>query len=213
MAREMTAQLTTTSRVEPGTRTYAVATVLTHVLNPTYSLLPILMMVTYMATWSWAEAIKWTGLAASMVILPILAFIHRRVRAGVYADNQVSVREQRHIIYALGALCTTLYSVAVYTLDGPLELKAVLMALFATGLVAMAINLFMSKISIHTGGIAGLVTVLIILFGRGAWPALLLVPLVGWSRIVLGRHTIRQVITGALAAMTVTTAVLHAYGF
>lgn len=202
-----------TPRVEPGTRAYLIAMLLTHVLNPTYSLLPILVLVTYSSTQSWLESLKWTGLAASMVLLPVLAFIHRRVRAGVYADDQVSMREQRHIIYALGAVCTTLYSVAVYTLDGPLELKATLMALFTTGLVAMVINLFLSKVSIHTGGIAGLVTVLVILFGRGALPAVLLVPLVGWSRIVLGRHTIRQVVSGVLTAATVTTAVLHAYGF
>jgi membrane-associated phospholipid phosphatase len=123
------------------------------------------------------------------------------------------VREQRHIIYVLGAVCTSLYCVAVYTLDSPLELKATLVALFATGLVAMTINLFLSKVSIHTGGIAGLVTVLVILFGRSALPAVLLVPLVGWSRIVLGRHTIPQVVAGALTAVAVTTVVLHAYGF
>lgn len=207
----MTAQIVT-PRVDPGTRTYHVARLLSTVLNPTYTVLPSLIAITYAATWSWGEAIKWTGLAASMVVLPILGFIHRRVRAGVYADRDISVREQRHVIYALGAVCATCYSVAVYTLDGPLELKATLMALFAAGLVGMMLN-FLSKVSIHTGGIAGLVTVLIVLFGRGAWPALLLVPLVGWSRVVLGRHTMRQVIAGALTAMTVTTAVLHAYGF
>jgi membrane-associated phospholipid phosphatase len=186
---------------------------LTHVLNPTYSLLPILALVTFSATRSWTETLKWAGLAASLVVLPMLFFIHRRVRAGVFADTQVSVREQRHIVYALGAVCTTAYVVAVYTLDSPLELKATLMALFATGLVAMAINLFLSKVSIHTGGMAGLVTVLIILFGRNALPAVLLVPLVGWSRIVLGRHTIQQVVAGALTAITVTTVVLRVYGF
>lgn len=200
-------------RVLPGTRAYTVATFLSHALNPTYSLLPILVLITYSATRSWEEALKWTALAASLVVLPMLAFIHRRVRAGIYTDSQVSVREQRHLIYAVGAVCTTLYSLAVHALDAPLELKATLMALFAAGLVAMATNFFLSKVSIHTGGIAGLVTVLIVLFGRGALPAVLLVPLVAWSRVVLGRHTIRQVVTGALMAAAVTTAVLRVYGF
>jgi membrane-associated phospholipid phosphatase len=200
-------------RVQPGTRTYTVAVMLTHVLNPTYLLLPILLLVTFAATGSWLEAAKWAGLAASIVVLPLLALIHRRVRVGVYSDSQVSVREQRHILYIVGALCTTLYSVAVFTLDAPLALKATLMALFTAGLVAMAINYFLSKVSIHTGGLAGLAMVLIILFGRSALPAMLLVPLVAWSRVALGRHTIRQVIAGALTAITVTTVVLRAYGF
>jgi membrane-associated phospholipid phosphatase len=200
-------------RVTPGTRAYRIAVLLTHLLNPTYLLLPILVLVTYAATHSWLEALKWAGLAASIVVLPILALIHRRVRAGVYADSQVSVREQRHVLYLVGAVCTTIYCVAVYTLDGPLELKAMLMALFAAGLVGMGINYFLSKISIHAGGLAGLAMVLIILFGRSALPAMLLVPLVAWSRVALGRHTIRQVIAGAATAITVTTVVLRAYGF
>lgn len=200
-------------RVMPGTRAYMIAVLLTHILNPTYLLLPILVLVTYAATNSWLEALKWAGLAASIVVLPLLALIHRRVRAGIYADSQVSVREQRHILYLVGAVCTTIYCIAVYTLDGPLALKAMLMALFAAGLVGMGINYFLSKISIHAGGLAGLAMVLIILFGRSALPAILLVPLVAWSRVALGRHTIRQVIAGAATAITVTTVVLRAYGF
>lgn len=200
-------------RVTPGTRTYDIALALTHILNPTYCLLPILVLVTYAGTQSWSEALKWTGLAAGMVVLPLLGFIHRQVRAGVYVDSQISVREQRHIVYALGAVCTTLYCAAVWTLDGPLELKATLIALFASGLVGMAVNFFLSKVSIHTGGLAGLITILVVMFGRNALPIILLVPLVAWSRVALGRHTIRQVVAGALMAVTVTTAVLHAYGF
>lgn len=200
-------------RAIPGTRTYTLAVILTHVLNPTYSLVPILALVTFAATRSWAEALKWAALAVSLVLLPILLFIHRRVRSGVYADSQVSVREQRHTIYVIGAVFTSLYCLAVYTLGAPQELQATLVALFAAGLVAMAVNVFLSKVSIHTGGMAGLVTVLIILFGRGALPAVLLVPLVGWSRVVLGRHTVPQVVGGALMAITVTAVVLRAYGF
>lgn len=208
----MTTQLAPQPRVTPGTRTYIIAVWLTHLLNPTYSLLPILLLVTYQATRSWVEALKWVGLGASMVLLPLLAFIHRRVRSGVYADSQVSVREQRHIVYAVGVCCTAVYALVVFSLGGPPELQATLMGLFVAGLVAMTINSF-SKVSIHTGGMAGLVTVLIIFFGRGALPALLLVPLVGWSRVMLGRHTIRQVVTGAATAVAVTTAVMRVYGF
>ena len=200
-------------RVTPGTRAYRLAELLSKVLDPTWLLLPILVLVVYAATGSWLEALKWAGLAGSIVVLPLLALIHRRVRAGVFADSQVSVREQRHILYIVGAVCTTIYCVAVYTLDGPVELKATLMALFVAGLVAMGINYSLSKISIHTGGVAGLVTVLIVLFGRSALPVLLLVPLVAWSRVALGRHTIRQVISGALVAAVCATIVLRAYGF
>jgi membrane-associated phospholipid phosphatase len=207
------AEETVRPRVTPGTRVYQLAVLLTNILNPTWLLLPILILVTYSATGSWQEALKWAGLAATIVVLPLLALIYRRVRVGVYADSQVSVREQRHILYLVGAICTTVFCITVYTLDGPMQLKAMLMALFAAGLVAMGINYFLSKVSIHAGGIAGLAMVLVILFGRSALPAMLLVPMVAWSRVALGRHTIRQVVAGVVTAVTVTTVVLRAYGF
>jgi membrane-associated phospholipid phosphatase len=199
-------------RLAPGTRAYQVATLLTHILNPTWLLLPVLALVTYYGTGSWQVALGWTALAASIVVIPLLTIIYRRVRTGVYADSQVSVREQRHLLYIVGALCTTIYCLAVYLLDAPVELRATLVALFAAGLIAMGINFVGSKVSIHTGGLAGLATVVIILFGRNALLGLLLVALVGWSRVMLGRHTLRQVITGAITAIVVTTAVFRAYG-
>jgi membrane-associated phospholipid phosphatase len=200
-------------RVTPGTRAYTLAVLLSHLLNPTYSFLPCLALITYMATRSWSQVLVWVGLAASVVVAPILWFIHRRVRAGIYADNQVSVREQRYVIYLLGAVCAIIYLGLAVALNAPAEVQAMLVALFAAGIAAATINRFVSKVSIHTGGMAGLATVLIIFFGRSAFPILLLVPLVAWSRVVLGRHTLPQVVAGALMAMAITTAVLHAYGY
>jgi len=200
-------------RLNPGTRSYRVAELLTHILNPTWLLLPVLALVTYSGTCSWLTALLWTALAASIVVIPLLAIIYRRVRAGVYADSQVSVREDRHLLYIVGAICTTIYALAVFLLDAPIELKATLVALFAAGLIAMGINFVGSKISIHTGGLAGLATVVVLVFGRGALVGLLLVALVGWSRVMLGRHTVRQVIAGALTAIVVTATVFRFYGF
>lgn len=213
VARPATAQEPPRPRLRPGTRAYRLAYLLTHILNPTWLLLPVLALVTYSGTGSWLAALAWTALAAVIVVIPLLMIIYRRVRAGVYADTQVSVREQRHVLYIVGAICTTLYGFAVYLLDAPLELKATLVALFAAGLIAMGINFIGSKVSIHTGGLAGLATVMMVLFGRNALLGFLLVALVGWSRVMLGRHTVRQVVTGAVTAIVVTTAVFWAYGF
>jgi membrane-associated phospholipid phosphatase len=200
-------------RLIPGTRSYRVAQVLTNILNPTWLLLPVLALVTYAGSGSWIVALEWAALGASIVVIPLLTIIHRRVRAGVYADSQVSVREQRHLLYIVGAICTAIYCLAVYLLDAPIELKATLVALFAAGLIAMGINFIGSKISIHTGGLASLATIVVILFGRGALLGLVLVALVGWSRVALGRHTITQVVAGAVTAVVITTAVFRAYGF
>ena len=56
------------------------------------------------------------------------------------------------------------------------------------------------KISGHTFASALATGILVSRFGWQWWPALLIVPLVAWSRVVRKNHTITQVIVGALYA-------------
>ncbi len=61
------------------------------------------------------------------------------------------------------------------------------------------------KISLHMIGSTSLVTILILQFQAVALPALLLLPLIAWSRRVLHRHTPTQLALGtSLAALIVS---------
>ena len=53
------------------------------------------------------------------------------------------------------------------------------------------------KMSGHAMGAAYATGLIIKLFGWGWWPILLIVPLVGWARVVTKNHTVTQVIAGA----------------
>jgi hypothetical protein len=55
-----------------------------------------------------------------------------------------------------------------------------------------------TKISGHVGGDALVTGMMIRWYGWGWWPVLLIVPLVGWARVVRKDHTLTQVIAGAL---------------
>jgi membrane-associated phospholipid phosphatase len=61
------------------------------------------------------------------------------------------------------------------------------------------------KISIHASSLAGAATLLTALYGAMMLPAFLLLPLVGWSRVVLGRHTVAQVVVGSLVSIVLAT--------
>lgn len=61
----------------------------------------------------------------------------------------------------------------------------------------LVISLFW-KISGHAGGMALATGLIILWYGWQWWPILLLVPLMGWARVVTKDHTVGQVITGAL---------------
>ena len=87
--------------------------------------------------------------------------------------------------------------VVVTLLDAPVALRAVLLsyaittALFA-GLAA-AVNL-----SLHAAGVSGTAVCLVFVFGAWGVPALILIPLVWWARIALGRHTSSELALGVL---------------
>ena len=68
------------------------------------------------------------------------------------------------------------------------------------------------KISIHASSLAGMVTFLTALYGVIVLPAFLLVAPVSWLRVVLRRHTVAQVVAGALVSVTLTSAILFIRG-
>jgi membrane-associated phospholipid phosphatase len=49
---------------------------------------------------------------------------------------------------------------------------------------------------------------LTVLYGAIVLPAFLLVVLVSWSRVVLRRHTVAQVLAGSLVSIALATAIL-----
>jgi membrane-associated phospholipid phosphatase len=58
----------------------------------------------------------------------------------------------------------------------------------------------------HASTLSGTVTFLAVLYGAFVLPAFLLVFLVGWSRVILKRHTIAQVTAGAFLSAAITFA-------
>jgi membrane-associated phospholipid phosphatase len=87
-----------------------------------------------------------------------------------------------------------------------------LQTVFILTTVSYIVMLFMTlwwKISIHASSLAGTVTFLTALYGAIVLPAFLLV---SWSRVVLRRHTVAQVVAGALVSITLTSAILFIRG-
>jgi membrane-associated phospholipid phosphatase len=123
-------------------------------------------------------------------------------------ENDMPVKEDRFYPLLLVILFYILGAGVLYLIGAP-ALTTVLMVCYLNNTtVVLLINLHW-KISIHAMGIAGPLTALIYLFG---WPGLILtliVPLVGWSRIYLKRHTPWQVIIGTFLGFFLTAAQIY----
>ena len=92
-------------------------------------------------------------------------------------------------------------------LHGPKALETVLICTAVGGMVLM-VTTWWWKISVHAATLAGAVTMLTALYGPALLPALFLLVLVCWSRVVLRRHTVVQVVVGSLVSIVLTIAVI-----
>ncbi|WP_323379332.1 phosphatase PAP2 family protein, partial [Streptomyces durbertensis] len=133
-------------------------------------------------------------------VLPVL-FIRYGIRRGRWADRHVGVRRQRLVVMVFIITSVLTGTLLMRLLGAPAEMTALIAAMVATLVVLMAITVVW-KVSVHAAVSAGSVLMLALVYGPWLWPAALLVPLVGWSRVALRDHTTAQVLAGtALGAL------------
>src|SRR5205823_11432027 len=112
----------------------------------------------------------------------------------------------------LFALSSTLLGLGVLSLiHAPKNLQTLFLITIISGLVMMFITLWW-KISLHTSSLAGALTMLTALYGNVVLPAFMLIALVCWSRVVLRRHTVAQVVAGSVVSIVLATVLLRIRG-
>ena len=173
--------------------------------------LALILLVSFESTASILDAIKWSLILIALSILPIYLVVVYLVRSNRLDGILISIRQQRSKIYALAAILAGIGCIILFYLKAPL----IMLALFVTGFfgtaIFMGINLWW-KISLHTAFIAASVTLLVILYGFIAAVAIVLIPLVAWSRLELESHSPAQLVAGALLAIAILPVVFYLFG-
>lgn len=139
----------------------------------------------------------WIGLYTFLGVIGPLLFLVWQVHRGQVTDLDVHFRQQRKWAF-LVTIVSLLLLWAIMVLSGA---PALLLLMVSTGLVqwiAIYLITLRWKISVHSTSISGVALFMLWVFGLPATPVVLAVPLVGWSRVKLRRHTPTQVVAGAL---------------
>jgi membrane-associated phospholipid phosphatase len=98
----------------------------------------------------------------------------------------------------LMALASILAGLLVLTAAGaPRSVVAMVLAVVAGVVVLAGISPFW-KISGHAAAVSSAAVIGVLMLGPAWLPLLLLIPAVGWSRVVLRAHSAAQVIAGSL---------------
>lgn len=141
--------------------------------------------------------IGYGALAALFVcVLPLLLLL-LLVRFGKVTDHHVSNRRQRApvLLMALGSVTAGL--VVLAATQAPRSVVVTVLAIVAGIVVLAAVSPFW-KISGHAAAIASSAVISVLMLGPAWLPLVLLIPAVGWSRVVLRAHTLAQVVAGSL---------------
>lgn len=186
---------------------YGVAHWVSVVVHPIAFPLLTLALVTYAATHSLSQSSVLVLLAIALTSLPITALVTYQVVRGRWTDMDVSVRQQRFALYPAGFLCTLALAVSFVVLHAPRIALGATLALVIANVVDGVINLSY-KVSAHATGAAACAVLLWAAVPLWGVPAAVAALAVGWSRVVLGRHTRGQVLLGWMVGAASTFAAL-----
>ncbi len=158
---------------------------------------PLLMMGMVAGVFGWVTGHWYTVAALVGAVIVLMVFIILAVISGMVTDIDLSRRQQRpwFVFSAVGVVGLTglLRDVVFWP-----YYMTILIWLLLFGAITLR-----WKISGHTG-VATLAIIFFTMLTQGsAWPLFGLIPVIAWSRVHLGRHTIAQTIAGTLLSLAV----------
>jgi membrane-associated phospholipid phosphatase len=192
-------------------RGYALARLISQLFHPILLNIVSFLIVGYAALPTHAEGLKWSGICILMLVLPPTIFYSIRLRQGVYADEDVSIREQRNELYLFGFSWVLVAMPVLGYLGAPQPFLALMICALALGLINGGINLFW-KISAHATAIASTATIALLYsqsVGAILWACAFAV---GWARVRTRNHTPMQVLAGFCSAVAVILVVFQLLG-
>ena len=192
-------------------RGYALARVLSQIFHPILLNVISFLIVGFAALGTPAEGLKWAAICILVLVLPPTIFYYIRLRQGAFADEDVSVREQRNELYLFGFIWVLIALPLLAYIGAPRPFLALTICALLLGLINGGINLFW-KISAHATSIASTAMIALLYsppLGVVLWAC---AALVGWARIRTRNHTPMQVLAGFCSAAGVILLVFQLFG-
>lgn len=187
--------------------TISLSNLISNIMNPLFSLLIFFGFYAF-EKMEGATAVKNLLIMLFLVVIPIFGWIYWNVKTGRYTNMDVSDRKQRNSLYLFNFTTIALYITSLFYMKQDFNFILIIIFLLVLMLVMHLSNFFI-KSSMHTAFnvfVCALFLNLNVYFGLG-W--LFLTVLLGISRIILKRHTPKEVIMGASIATIVSIVYLY----
>ena len=154
------------------------------------------------------SVLYWTIVSIVLFVAVPSLYVYSLVRRGQVSDFHMKIREQRTWPLLIILLISCAVFSVLYFASAPWLLIVVSLVAIIQLMLIVLITLRW-KISGHCSAASGLAVLLVALFGQTLLPAILMVPVIAWSRIRLDRHTLSQSIAGVLLGVVTATSILY----
>jgi membrane-associated phospholipid phosphatase len=187
------------------------ARLISNILAPAPISLPLIVLVALYHAQNAPLALLYALITLFFLSIGPFIYILIAVRLGKISDVDVSRRTERAGPFLFGISSVLAGWLVLIILQGPRNLQTLLIITAVSGILMMVTTLWW-KISIHASSLGGAATMLTAFYGAIMLPAFLLLILVSWSRVVLRRHTVLQVVAGSLVSIALTLLILKIRG-
>ena len=130
------------------------------------------------------------------VVVPILVKSYRGVQKGEYTNYDISNRKQRQSWYLFPTLLLAGVTLLLHFTHQSREMQLAVLFALVLFVLSQVVNMYL-KTSLHVGFNVYLAFLMYPLHPGAALAVLLFTIVLGWSRIVLKRHTLKEVSCGA----------------
>jgi membrane-associated phospholipid phosphatase len=164
--------------------------------------IPLFVIITMFATENTGKAALVILLVVGGIFVPLIAWLYIKSKNGTTTNFDVSDRKQRKSLFVFILPVLMLVTIILYYTG---QSKTVCLSVFfglVITFVSQLVNLRI-KSSLHVSMTVYLAFLIMPLNYIAGIIVLLLSVLIGWSRIVLGRHTLKEVLWGGGIGLTI----------
>lgn len=190
---------------KPTSSLHKVSRIISDFFNP---LISLIIFFVYMSVheYNLKQALSHFLPILLMVIIPVVAWIIYNVKTGRYTNMDVSNRVQRKTLYIFIGTCVVLYLLYTYVRYGRFDFVMLFILIL---LLALQISNYYIKSSMHTAFNIFVAALFFNIETSMGIVWLFIAALVGLTRIILKRHTPKEVILGAFIAFLVSFLYLY----
>lgn len=174
-------------------------------LMPTYGMIIAFWLSTLQILLTTDKITVIAAVALMTCVVPLVLFVLMR-RFKILTDVHLNVQKERFIPYTITVVCYVVCALYLFNINAPTWMWMFMFGGASAAFISLVVNFFW-KISAHMAGIGGLIGLLckINSCGDGIFDLMpvicamiIMAGILGTSRIAMERHTLWQVLTGAL---------------